>query len=98
MTSGKHPANDDKTLVSSYVPAPLHLPAFPHAQRVRGKTVMPGGGLRQRWKSRSGTIYEWDCQQGRVEVYDRRGRHVGEFDPDTGARTRPANSQYKVEP
>jgi Cytotoxic len=98
MTSGKRPANDNKTVAASYVPAPLYLPAFPRAHRVRGKTTMPGGGLRQRWKSRSGSIYEWDYQHGRVEVYDRRGRHVGEFDPNNGARTKPANPNYKVEP
>jgi hypothetical protein len=56
MTSGQHPANDNKTRVSSYIPAPLHLPALPQAQRVRGKTILPGGGLRQRWKSPSETI------------------------------------------
>ena len=45
---------------------------------------MPGGGLRQRWKSRSGTIYEWDYQQGRVEVYD-----------PTGSARRRIRSQYR---
>jgi hypothetical protein len=98
MTSGQPPANDNKTVVSSYIPAPLRLPAFPQAQRARGKTIMPGGGLRQRWKSPSGAIDEWDYQHGRLKPYDRRGRHVGEFDPNTGARTKPANPHDKVEP
>ena len=43
-------------------------------------------------------IYEWDYQHGRVEVYDRRGRHIGEYDPETGAQTKPANPDYQVEP
>ncbi|OIQ65705.1 colicin-E3 [mine drainage metagenome] len=98
MSRAKPPANDNRTPVGTYIAAPLHLPAFPLAQRVRGKNTIPGGGLRQRWKSRSGTIYEWDYQHGRVEVYDRRGRHLGEFDPYTGARTKPANPHYQVEP
>jgi hypothetical protein len=98
MTRGKRPSNDNRTPAASYVPAPLVLPAFPEAQRVRGKTPVPGSGLRQRWKSRSGTIYEWDYRHGRVEMYDRRGRHLGEFDPNTGARTKPANQHYQVEP
>ena len=80
------------------VPAPTLLHAFPDARRVRGKTPKPGGGLRQRWKSRSGVIYEWDYLHGRVEAYDRLGRHLGEFDPETGARTKSANPDYRIEP
>ena len=81
-----------------YLSAPLTLLAFPEAQRVRGKTPRLGGGLRQRWKSSSGVIYEWDYRHGRVEIYDRRGRHIGEYDPETGQRTKPANPDYQVEP
>lgn len=80
------------------VPAPVFLPAFPETQRVRGKTALPGGGLRQRWKSQTGTIYEWDYLHGRVEAYAKRGRHIGEFDPNSGARTKPSNPNYPVEP
>ncbi|MEA2736910.1 MAG: hypothetical protein QOH05_217 [Acetobacteraceae bacterium] len=98
MARGKPPANDNRTEVRSYVSAPLFLPGFPDARRVRGKTTVPGGGVRQRWKGRSGTIYEWDYLHGRVEMYDRRGRHLGEFDPDTGARTKPPNPNYQVDP
>jgi hypothetical protein len=90
--------NDNAPPSKGYVPAPIQLYAFPDARRVRGKTPRPGGGVRQRWKSRSGLIYEWDYLHGCVEVYDRRGRHLGEFDPTTGARTKPANPDYQVEP
>jgi hypothetical protein len=98
MTRRERPANDNPSSVASHVPAPLYLSAFPEARRVRGKTTVTGGGLRQRWKDRTGTIYEWDYQHGRVELYDRRGRHLGEFDADTGARTKPPNPNYQVEP
>ncbi|HBK08183.1 MAG TPA: hypothetical protein DDZ81_20415 [Acetobacteraceae bacterium] len=43
-------------------------------------------------------MYPCDYQHGRVEVYDRRGRRSGEFDPNTGARAKPANPHYQVEP
>jgi hypothetical protein len=46
---------------------------------------------------RSGFYYEWDYQHGRVERYDRRGWHLGEFDPETGAMTKPANPQQAIE-
>ena len=58
---------------------------------------MPGGGLRHRWKDAAGTIFEWDYRHGRVEKYDRLGRHLGEFDPVTGAQTKPASNRV-VEP
>ncbi len=94
MTKAPRSANDNR----SYVPAPLLLPAFPGAARVRGKTLMPGGGAGQRWKSRTGTIYEWDYRHGAVEVYDAQDRHLGEFDPVTGVKMKPPNPSYKVEP
>ncbi|MHC8337473.1 colicin E3/pyocin S6 family cytotoxin [Pseudomonas sp. HLT2-19-2] len=57
-----------------------------------------GGGLRDRWKDEDGTIYEWDSQHGALEKYNKRGKHLGEFNPDTGAQTRPANKTRAVEP
>ena len=33
-----------------------------------------------------GTILDWDYQHGRVEKYDDRGDHSGEFDPETGEK------------
>src|SRR5580658_6269841 len=61
------------------------LPGFPGAARARAKTLMPGGRLRPRWKMPDGRILERDYQHGTVEAYDRRGRHLGEFDATTGA-------------
>ncbi|MGW2961624.1 colicin E3/pyocin S6 family cytotoxin [Streptomyces sp. NPDC001220] len=46
----------------------------------------------------TGEIYEWDSQHGAVEKYNKRGKHLGEFDPDTGAQTKPADGTRKVTP
>ena len=74
------------------VAAPRRLRAFPGAERVKPKSG------RHRWiDAASGYIYEWDYQHGRVERYDRRGRHLGEFDPDTGAMTKPADPRQTIE-
>jgi hypothetical protein len=76
---------------------PFVLPAFPGARKVRGTTWF-AGGLRRRWTTTDGLILEWDYQPGTIEVYDSRGRHVGEFDPTTGQPVGPANPARKVEP
>ena len=83
----------------SYIPAPKLLKAFPEAQPVKPKTpVQGGGGLRKRWKDENGNIYEWDSRHGSVEKYDRRDRHLGEFEPNTGEQLSPPNPVYVVEP
>jgi hypothetical protein len=80
-------------------PRDLKLPAFPKAQKVRPKTPVQGGGkLRARWQDPEGTIYEWDYQHGTVEAYNPRGKHLGEFDPKTGAQLKPADATRSVEP
>jgi hypothetical protein len=78
---------------------PKDLPRFPGTNRVRPKTpVQGGGGLRARWKDRKENIFEWDSEHGRVDKYDRRGRHKGEFDPQTGEQTKEADKTRSVEP
>lgn len=59
---------------------------------------MGNGLLRARWKDDNGTIYEWDYRHGRIEKYDSRGRHLGEFDVETGAQISGPNAQRSVEP
>jgi len=54
--------------------------------------------LRKRWKDSHDRIYEWDYQHGNVEVYDKRGRHLGEFDPENGNIVKPADARRTVEP
>lgn len=84
---------------SGYHPKPDSLPAFPDAKWAKSKTsVQGGGGLRPRWKSRNGTIYEWDFQHGAVEKYNKRGKHLGEFDHKTGTQNKAADPTRKVEP
>ena len=77
--------------------APRDLPAFPQACRVRAKTPF-AGGLRARWRDGNGDILEWDAQHGRVERFDRLGRHLGEFDPVSGAQTKAAERDRRIDP
>ncbi|MEI8608345.1 colicin E3/pyocin S6 family cytotoxin [Enterovibrio sp. Hal110] len=84
----------------NYVPAPRGsppLPAFPDAVKAKPKTSVQGGGKkRARWKDKK-RIYEWDSQHGKVEVYDKNGNHIGEFDHNTGEQTKPKDPKRKVE-
>ncbi|MBI4405538.1 MAG: hypothetical protein HY537_15350 [Deltaproteobacteria bacterium] len=81
------------------VKVPPAVPAaFPDLTPARQKTPRPGGGLRTRWKDGEGNIYEWDYQHGRLEKYDRRGNHLGEYDPNTGQQTKPLDPTRSVEP
>ncbi|MGN8275067.1 colicin E3/pyocin S6 family cytotoxin [Pseudomonas sp. SMN5] len=81
-----------------YYPAPSTLPAFPDVTSAPLKTAVRGGGKkRRRWKDRSGKIYEWDSQHGAVELYTKQGKHLGEFDPETGEQTKPADPARRVE-
>jgi filamentous hemagglutinin len=57
------------------------LPGIPGAVRVKST------GKRQTYKDEDGNCYEWDRQHGTVEKYDKRGNHLGEYDPVTGAQT-----------
>ncbi|AZD19637.1 Colicin E3 [Pseudomonas chlororaphis subsp. aurantiaca] len=87
------------TPVSGYVLAPSALPGFPDAIRAKRKTSVQGsGGRRKRWKTAKGLILEWDSQHGAVEMYDKRGRHLGEFDPLTGEQTKAADRTRSIEP
>jgi hypothetical protein len=74
------------------------LPGFPGSYRVRSKGGTGGGKLRPRWKSTDGRILEWDYQHGTVEAYDRKGQHLGEFDPITGAPRKGPAAGRKVTP
>jgi hypothetical protein len=73
-----------KKNVGQYQPPPKKLPGFPDATPAKSKTPYGAGKLRKRWKTADGEILEWDYQHGKVEKYDKRGKHKGEFDPNTG--------------
>jgi hypothetical protein len=74
-----------------YIPAPENLPGFPDARRAEPKN------RRRRWIDGSGRLFEWDYQHGTVEMYDRRGRHLGEFDPRTAERLKGADRRRRTE-
>ncbi|KOY02947.1 colicin E3/pyocin S6 family cytotoxin [Pseudomonas nunensis] len=81
-----------------YHPAPPALPAFPDVKPAPMKTSVRGGGKkRRRWKDPTGRIYEWDSQHGKVELYTKQGKHLGEYDPETGEQTKPADPTRRVE-
>jgi hypothetical protein len=41
-------------------------------------------GTRKRWQAHKSQIYEEDTQHGELEKYNRRGKHEGSVDPETG--------------
>ncbi len=78
---------------------PILLPGFPEATETGRKTSVRGGGkLRKRWKIAKGIILEWDYQHGMVEMYNKRGKHLGEFNPETGIKTKDADPKRSIEP
>ncbi len=84
---------------NGYTPPPATVTAFPGFTRATRKTpVKGGGGLRKRWKDKKGNILEWDSQHAKVERYNKRGKHLGEFDPETGMQTKPADPSREVKP
>ncbi len=87
-----------KKNVGQYQPPPQELPAFPGTVRDKPKTPFAGGGKRARWRTPDGDILEWDYQHGRVEKYNKQGKHKGEYDPNTGQQTKPTEPGRKIEP
>lgn len=82
-----------------YHPAPSIPEGFPDLKLAKRKTTVQGGGhLRKRWVDGKQNIYEWDSQHGTLEMYDRRGRHLGEFDPKTRDKLKEADSTRRVDP
>ncbi|MDR5776564.1 MULTISPECIES: colicin E3/pyocin S6 family cytotoxin [unclassified Caballeronia] len=91
---------DPLELSNNFVSAPKE-PGFPDAIRVKPKTpARGGGGLLMRWKLSDGRICEWDSQHGEVEMYSKRGKHLGPFDPETGEPIsgKAADSTRLIEP
>ncbi len=80
----------------TYNPPPNNLEAFPEARRVKPKTsVQGGGGYRKRWEDNE-YIYEWDSRHGLIEKYDKRGKHLGEYDHKTGRQIKPSDPGRKT--
>ena len=86
--AGKKAGKEKPKNNHTYHPAPETLPGFPKAKKVKRKNQ------RKRWEDEDGNIYEWDYENGKVEVFGkggRKGSHKGEFDPETGEPTKPAD-------
>ena len=47
--------------------------------------------------TRKKRFYEWDAENGRVEVYSKRGMHLGEYDPIDGSIRKAANPNRNIE-
>lgn len=83
----------------NYHQKPKNLPAYPDARWAPPKTPIKGGrGLRPRRKDKEGLIFEWDFRHGAVEKYTKRGRHLGEYNHETGEQTKPADPTRRIEP
>lgn len=74
-----------------YNPPPKNLPGFPKAKPAKRL------GRRKRWTDDDGNIYEWDYQHGAVEKYSKNGKHLGEYDANTGNQTKPPDSTRSPE-
>ena len=85
-----------------YFPAPKteDITGFPGLIEQKRKTrKRNGGGLRERWKDAKGRrIFEWDSEQGELEVYRYSDlEHLGSFDPYTGEQRGPAKDERRIE-
>ncbi len=78
-----------------YHPAPTELPGFLDAKELNGKTTFPGG-LRKRWALQDKRILEWDYQHGEVEMYTKKGKHLGAYDPLTGEKLKEARNDRSI--
>jgi Cytotoxic len=55
-------------------------------------------GGEQRWRRPDGErLYTWDSMHGEIEVYDRRGYHLGAADAVTGEMIKPARKGQRID-
>jgi Cytotoxic len=65
---------------------------------LNGLVRVPRQGGPQRWRSVDGQrIYEWDSLHGELEVYTRRGYHLGALDPHSGAMIKDARRGRRID-
>ncbi len=76
-------------------PAHLPSPRTPSRRPTQTRAIRPG--RRKRWVDDEGNIYEWDYQHGAVEKYSKKGKHLGEYDAETGTQNKPGDSTRKPE-
>jgi hypothetical protein len=52
----------------------------------------------KRWRSPNRRrLYTWDSQHGEIEVFNRRGKHLGAADPTTGEFIKPARRDRRLD-
>lgn len=76
-------APGDTVLKHKPVPKELKkaLPGFEGSERLKHKN-----GARPSWNLGKGRHAEWDFENGEVEVYNKKGKHEGEYNPETGEK------------
>jgi len=52
----------------------------------------------RRWRNRNGSrLYTWDSLHGEIEVFNKRGCHLGAADPVTGIVSKPAVKGRRID-
>lgn len=64
---------------------------------VWGNLSNAGNGRKTSGQGSDRRYYEWDYTHGDIEVYDRRGRHLGSMNPSTGEMYKPPVPGRKVD-
>ena len=59
---------------------------------------VPAFSKKQKQETDQAADYEWDYQHGDVEKYNKRGKHQGTINPETGKQTKPPVKGREVEP
>lgn len=57
----------------------------PDSEFIRSLTRVRAREREPRWKSEDGRIFIWDGLHGELEMYNKRGKHLGVVNPETGA-------------
>jgi len=74
-------------------PKPIPSPSI-----LDGCTRLGAFGGERRWRSPDGQrLYTWDSLHGEIEVYNKRGRHLGVVDAVTGKLLKDAVRGRKID-
>jgi hypothetical protein len=82
-------SNSVRAKMAKPIPRPSILDEFEPLGAINGE---------KRWRSGGGKrIYTWDALHGEVEVFNRRGKHLGALDPISGACVKEAVRGRKID-
>jgi hypothetical protein len=74
-------------------PKPIPRPSI-----LDGCTYLGAFDGERRWRSSDGQrLYTWDSLHGEIEVFNKRGRHLGAVDPITGSLRKIAVPGRKID-